>query len=436
MNNLEGNPGVKRFETTLDVNSLIKAFQNFNQAATSLASSYQKLEQRVEQLTAELEEKDHQLYSRLRELDRASRYITTLLDTISSGVIAIDLDGRITMFNRMAGELLGRAPENAVDRNYDEVMGKDYLQSGALYTLHYGPELRAVEKVLPATGIRVESSTTWVVDSMGNRVGLIEMFDDVTSLRRLEERVEHHQTLAALGEMAAAVAHELRNPLAGIGGFAALLREDLPAQSDQIELVERIIEGVHSLDRLAGNLLFLTRETKVARASFDPRELVREVVLLLRSEVKQKKLPVRIDMVMPEESIMMAADKELLRMMLTNLGRNALQAMERKGVVTFRVIWRLLANRVDLIVEDEGKGIPPENLDKLFNPFFTTRSEGTGLGLAMVKKAVDLHKGQLRVESEVDIGSRFTATLPIRHVLPPAQPLLEEQPPDSSAYQS
>ncbi len=405
-------------EKEFDVHSLIDAFQNFNKTATSLTGSYQKLEARVEQLTEELEEKDQQLYSRLRELDRASRYITTLLDAISSGVIAIDLDGRITMFNRMAGELLGIFPEDAVDHPYEDIMGKDYLQSSALYTLHYGPELRGVEKVLPTTQIRVETCTTWVVDSMGNRVGLIEMFDDITTLRRLEEKVEHQSALTAMGEMAAAVAHELRNPLAGIGGFAAILREEMEEHSENLELVDKIVQGVHSLDRLATNLLFLTKQTRIARSSFDIRELVKDVTELLQSEIKEKKLKIEVTTEMPDEEIPLVADKELLRMLLTNLGRNAILAIVRSGSIKFMVQWRLLANRVDLIVEDDGCGIPPENLHKLFNPFFTTRIEGTGLGLALVKKTVDIHKGQLRVESEVNVGTRFTVTLPIRNVLP------------------
>jgi len=403
-----------------DIGALINAFRYFNEAAASLNVAYQRLEQRIEELTQQLAEKDRELYSRVRELDRLSRFLNSLLESVSSGVVAIDLDGRITIINRTASDLTGIAAEDAVGKLYGELFAVAD-QASALHTLVNGPELRAIEKVLPGKALRVQVSTTWVVDSLGERIGVVEIFDDVSTIRRLEERYEQQKTLSALGEMAAAVAHELRNPLSGIGGFAALLRQDVDGDEAKLRLVDKILQGVHDLDRVAGNLLFLTRRTEIKPADVDLKKLVEDLAQLLRAEAAGKGLQIDVATRLPEEGVPISGDSELLKMVFTNLGRNALQAVGQQGEVAFKLDWMLLDNRVKVDVIDTGCGIPAENFMKLFSPFFTTRTDGTGLGLALVKKAVDLHKGEITVESELNKGSRFTVSLPIRSFAVPRQ---------------
>lgn len=320
----------------------------------------------------------------------------------------------ITIFNRTASGLTGISVESAIGKEYVEVLGEDYLEASAVHTLREGPEIIGLEKALQGAGTRVEVGTTWVVDSLGERIGVVEIFDEVSSLRRMEERFEQQKTLTALGEMAAAVAHELRNPLAGIGGFTALLKEDLADQPQHVKIVEKILQGVRDLDKVAGNLLFLTRPTEMKRDKIDLHELITSIVDLLRSEITSTGINVEIFPELPVETVPVIADRDLLRMALTNLGRNAIQAMNPEGHIIFRLTWHLLGNRVFIEVADNGKGIPPENIPRLFTPFFTTRAKGTGLGLALVKKAVDLHKGEIKVDSTDGKGTKFTIVLPIR----------------------
>jgi len=259
---------------------------------------------------------------------------------------------------------------------------------------------------------------------------VVEVFDDVSTLRSLEQRFEQQKTLSALGEMAAAVAHELRNPLAGIGGFAAILKEELADDPKRQKLVNKVIQGVHNLERVANNLLFLTRRTEIKRESIDLKRVLTDIVQLLDAEVHSKELQVEVSARMPEENVTLLADEALLKMIFTNFGRNAIQAVGSEGRVKFRLDWMMLNNQVRVEVADNGCGIPDENLHKLFNPFFTTRAEGTGLGLALVKKAVDLHKGDIRVESRSGEGSRFTVTLPIRPLVPAQEAGLKDLSPD------
>ncbi len=413
-----------------EIDALVNAFRYFTEATSTLNVAYRRLEKRIEDLTLQLEEKDRLLYSRLRDLDRLSKYLNSLLESISSGVVAVDLEGQITIFNRTAAEMTGLTAESAIGRTYEEVMGDAEVDSGALHTLRHGPELRSVEKRLPGKGLQVQVGTTWVVDSLGDRIGVVEVFDDVSTLRSLEQRFEQQKTLSALGEMAAAVAHELRNPLAGIGGFAAILKEELADDPKRQKLVNKVIQGVHNLERVANNLLFLTRRTEIKRESIDLKRVLTDIVQLLDAEVHSKELQVEVSARMPEENVTLLADEALLKMIFTNFGRNAIQAVGSEGRVKFRLDWMMLNNQVRVEVADNGCGIPDENLHKLFNPFFTTRAEGTGLGLALVKKAVDLHKGDIRVESRSGEGSRFTVTLPIRPLVPAQEAGLKDLSPD------
>jgi len=405
-------------EPSSDIGALVNAFRYFNEATSSLNIAYSRLEARIEHLTQQLEEKDRELYSRLRELDRVTRYLNCLLEGQSSGVIAIDMDGNITVFNRSAGEILGIDAEPAIGKHYTDIVGEDSLESSALHTLHHGPEMRGEEKIFPGTDRRVEVSTTWVVDSFGERIGVIEIFDDISTLRHMEERYEQQKTLSAMGEMASAVAHELRNPLAGIGGFAAILKEDLADDPSKQKWVGKILQGVKDLERVAENLLFLTRRTEIKRYQVDLKSLLSDIVQLLQAEIHRNGAEVDIVTRFPEENVLISADAELLKMIFTNLGRNGLQALENRGEVTFRLEWKLLANRVKVEVHDNGCGIPEDNLTKLFNPFFTTHSNGTGLGLSLVKKAIDLHRGQISIESQVGEGSKFEVLLPIKAFTP------------------
>lgn len=342
-----------------------------------------------------------------------SRYLGSLVESLSSGVLAIDLNGCITIFNRALAKMLGVPAEDAVGKHYLEVMTSDRRLAGALETLSSGPEIRNVERSLPG-GARVLCRTAWVVDSLGERIGVMEVLEDITVIRELEQRVQQHKTLAALGEMASAVAHELRNPLAGIGGFAAMLQQELAGDERLGKMADRIVKGVENLDKVASNLLFLTKNATLRPEPFDLCQAILDAASLLDAEVENRRLRATIRTTLPRERIAVWMDPIMGRLIIGNLGKNALQAIGDGGEVSFRLRWNLLANRVECEVGDDGVGITADDLSKLFFPFFTTKENGVGLGLALVKKAVDLHHGEIEVESTPGKGSLFRVSLPIR----------------------
>lgn len=411
-------------KTDDELMALVEAFQFFNRSTSTLNQAYRRLEGAAEALANELDETNLQLQVKNRELDRVNRYLEDILASIGSGVTAVDLEGRITIFNRTAEDLTGYTRSEIIGQNYQEYLaGEMGNQSPLIQTLLTGKPVEGMERELPLKSggsITVKSSSSWVVSSAGERIGVVETIEDVSQVRALERRILHQKTLAALGEMAAQVAHEIRNPLAGIKGFAGLLVEDLKEGDRSRAMALRIIEGVDSLDRIASNLLIFTQDCQ-GEFNRQPLEPIFEQAITLMESGCGGTVRFRRDF--PPESCPARVDGEKIKQLLLNLFKNGCEASqvggvsESEGAATPEVHtgyrFNPLTNEVRLFVRDFGPGVPPEALDKMFNPFFTTRSRGTGLGLAIVKKIAELHRGRVEHSKPEDGGALFTVYLPI-----------------------
>jgi len=410
---MSGPPAVHAPKSDPELMALVEAFQYFNRSTTALSQAYRRLEAAAGELARQLEDTNRQLADKNRQLDRAHRYLEDILASIGSGVIAADLEGRITIFNRTAEDLTGWTAAEVIGRNYHDLFAGDLGEGAPLVsTLVTGTPVAGMERELPARGggtISVKSSSSWVASTAGERIGVVETIEDLSQVRALERRMLHQKTLAALGEMAAQVAHELRNPLAGIKGFAGLLAEDLEESHSGRRMVSRIIEGVDSLDRIASNLLILTQE---AQGEFirQPLEPVFEQAIAL-AEAGMEGFRVRRDF--PAEPCPAKIDGEKIKQLLLNLLKNAGEAGDGRGEAVAGYRSQPLANEVRLFVRDFGPGVPPEAQDKMFNPFFTTKVQGTGLGLANVKKIAELHRGRVEYTAPEGGGALFTVILPI-----------------------
>jgi PAS domain S-box-containing protein len=394
--------------------ALVRAFQYFNRSTTTLNQAYQRLERAAEELSKELDETNRRLQDKNRELDRVNRYLEDVLASIGSGVIATDLEGRITIFNRTAEELTGYQAQEVIGKNYHDLFAGDLgYQAPLVQTLVSGAPRVGLERELPLKNGKttaVKCSSFWVTSSSGEKIGVIETLEDVSQLRELERRVLQQKTLAALGEMAAQVAHELRNPLAGVKGFAGLLAEDLPEEHPGRRLVNRIIEGVNSLDRIASNLLMLTQDCK-GEFIRQPLEPIFEQAIELITAGTAGGFRIRRDF--PPNAYPVKVDGEKIKQLLLNLLKNAAEACAGTGEAVVGYRCNPLLNELSIFVRDFGPGVPPEVRDKIFNPFFTTHAQGTGLGLPIVKKIAELHRGKVEFDAPEDGGARFTVILPI-----------------------
>jgi two-component system sensor histidine kinase HydH len=247
-------------------------------------------------------------------------------------------------------------------------------------------------------------------------------FNDLNrKLEQTEEEMARVKTLAALGEMAAVVVHELKNPLGGIRGFAELLDRDLEEGDRRKRSVRKIMEGVDTMDGIVKSLLDFSKPVKLNPRKVEMAKLIDEVISFFAMDQSQKKTAIRITRNYHPDEVSCQLDTERFRQILLNLFHNAAQAMADGGEI--RVELNPDAEETDpggmetdetilLKISDTGTGMSKETLDKLFTPFFTTREGGTGLGLSTVKKIVEAHKGEIQVESEPGRGTTVTLRLP------------------------
>ncbi|MBW7995059.1 MAG: PAS domain S-box protein [Candidatus Glassbacteria bacterium] len=350
------------------------------------------------------------------------------LENVACGILAVDSEGAVVLFNRAAENLTGYDRQDVVGRPYGELpfLVED-TGAGALFErISAGPSEEREEKKLSTgdgRGIPVESLIRPVRNDDGELVGALEIFTDLSAIKELREEVSRSRTLSALGEMSANVAHEIRNPLGSIGGFAALLERDLEDDDPRRNLVKKIIEGVASLDKIATNLLIFTRPIKADLRQTDLGQYVNEVLAYLEMEIESRTLPVRIQRNFPSGPLNSKIDPSLMQQVLLNIFQNGLHAMRDKGgCLTVRLAKRRNGGRerveslpeemIELLIEDEGVGMSEEVRQKIFNPFFTTREDGTGLGLAISKKMIQEQNGVIRVDSQPDSGTKITILLP------------------------
>ncbi|HEB84542.1 MAG TPA: PAS domain S-box protein [Bacteroidetes bacterium] len=392
---------------------LVKLFEGFTQASTDFAQSYRALEQRIARLSSQLEEQ-------ARLLQRTEGFLSSVLTTVPVGIIVVDMDGQIMLFNREAERLTGLKAREVIGGAYGDFFPYDVTEpDSAVFTLTQGTLIDAREKILAVQGganIPVRFSTVWVYGEDGQQSGVMEVFEDLRTLKEMQERMQRSANLAALGEMAAQVAHELRNPLAGVQGFAQFLIEDITEDHPARTIAEKIITGVKDIEQIASRLLEFTRPLRPALQEVNLHTILTEEVELLRAELQERGSDVTLRLTLPEEEIPVQGDGSLIKQAVLNLLKNSLEACEDGGEIRASLSWDLMRNRVRITVEDDGVGITPENLDKIFNPFFTTRTKGTGLGLSMVKKIVDVHGGDILVRSNEGKGARFVMELPITRI--------------------
>jgi PAS domain S-box-containing protein len=407
--------------TRLD--SFTNSFASFNKITQSLQVAYRSLEEKFENLNQKLEQTNRELRQSLAEKDKISNYLNNILESLTSGVLAINLDGNITLFNRAAEEMLGYKSDEVLGKSYAEIIGKGTKEEcTATYLLKSKTTLVNQEKEIctkDGKKIPVGYSISLLSDSEGEIMGAVEIFFDLTKMKQLEEEISRVKTLAALGEMAATVAHEVRNPLGGIAGFAALLDRDIPEEDERKRLVKKIIQGVEILNRTVINLLNYTRVMKLNLNEVDIVKFVDEVVGYFNMDISQKMKNITIERNYPDRKLVCRLDIEQFRQVVLNLLYNAAQSMPDGGKITFTVDDAKSKDEVDtdrekviLEIADCGMGMNSETQAKLFTPFFTTKDGGTGLGLSTVKKIVEAHRGDIHIQSELGRGTKVRVRLP------------------------
>ncbi len=395
---------------------LTAAFHQFNQYTLRLEESYNQLQSRVKAIDAEMAHTNACLREKVQELDSLTKYLNNLLGSIHSGVIAINLKGEISTFNRASEKILRLNASDVVGKKVDAIFKSSSDNTPLLLlTLKRGRNCVDVERRIETDNglIKwIESSVSLIKDANDNTIGAVEVFRDLSEIRELETRLRKADKLAAIGAMSACIAHEIRNPLNGIEGFSALLARDFSDSDPRKKLVKNIIQGTKNLNKTVTELLVFARPLKLSLSHYRISEILNKTLFFVAEDMKQKGISgihIVKEYTLDAASDQVRCDAEKLQQAFLNLCMNAVQSMTQGGTLTVFTAMTEDNDYGDVLIgiKDTGTGMKKEIVDKIFDPFFTTKHEGTGLGLAIVNKIVEAHNGKILFESLEGRGTTF-----------------------------
>jgi two-component system, NtrC family, sensor histidine kinase PilS len=352
-----------------------------------------------------------QLVQATEEIADLQAFNQYVLDNLVSGLATADADNRIVTFNRSAMLITGRGGALPIGESVIDV-----LQLPPTFGDHVADDLARVRSMRldyqfrRADGgvIEIGLSVAGLPLPDGSR-GYIYTFQDVTDARRAEQNARLQQRLAAVGEMAAGIAHEIRNPLASMSGSMQMLRQELPLSADQAQLMDIVQRESDRLNQTIKSFLAYARPQRLSVQPLDLRAVVNETAMLLRNspEVEERHT---IEVRQSEDPVTIDADESQVRQIVWNLATNGLRAMPDGGMLRLSAVNE--HGRAALRVEDEGVGIPPEEVEKIFQPFRGSFGKGTGLGLAIVHRIVTDYGGNIEVRPRSGGGTIFDVTFP------------------------
>ena len=367
---------------------LAEAFRIFSQASEELATAYSELQGQVAQLTGELAAANGELRQQYQEKAALTERLTLLLDALPAGVVVLNGSGCVLQANPAASKVLGSA---IVGAGWTAIAA-DALEASETPGEYLAGDRRLAVAVTP-------------LDSAGGRIVLLH---DVTETQHLKTQAERNQRLAAMGEMAAQLAHQLRTPLAAALLYAGNLENPDLSAASRVSIAQKTVARLKHLERLIQDMLMFARGEVLGRETFAVADLLAELTQTFEPLAKSRGI---VFLVTAEGAGgALTGHRKSLVGALTNLLENALQAVETGGRIDLDA--RRDGSQIILAVRDNGRGMNAETAARLFDPFFTTRAEGTGLGLSIARGVARAHGGGIEVVSSPGAGAEFILTLP------------------------
>jgi PAS domain S-box-containing protein len=389
------------------------AIATFTSVLENLQTSHTRLEARARRVDAELCAANEELGKKVTELDRVKKHLESVLTSIPTGAIVYDTQGRIVRANDAALAILG------VSRT--DLLGADSVVGLAGSTAD-GTQAE-IECADGVTRVLVRRYQPITMDG-GTVAGGVEVIEDQSELVLAQERLHRLDKTAALGTMAGGIAHEIRNPLHAIQGFAQLLCREADGDSRATRHAVRIQEGVSEIESIVASMLGIAGEGELRVEMFNARALVREAV---EAVLQERDAPDLWTMELIGPAATIQADRIKMRQAVRNLVANACDAQPTGGPVRVETV--PVKNGVTITVTDAGPGVPSRDIERICDPFFTTRAEGTGMGLALVQRVAELHGGLLELQAPNSslltpagqtplCGAAFALTIPNQSIQP------------------
>jgi two-component system sensor histidine kinase HydH len=354
----------------------------------------------------------HSYRTTKRSLQDTTAFADEVVTHLPVGLIATAADGKIAYFNSAAAKITDLKPEDARGKDPEEVLPsglcglKAFLEQGQLIL-----EKEMECEFSGRNSVPLSVSAAQIVNEEGAFVGNVLILRDLGEVRRLQEEIHRKEKLAAIGSLAAGVAHEIRNPLSSIKGLAAYFGNKFEQGSEDKQAAEVMSQEVDRLNRVISELLDFARPSELNLKPADVNEVIEHSLRLVQQDSKAKNVEVRWSGSEDIPSVLLDPDR--FSQSLLNLYLNAIQAMEQGGILSVRSSLGA-HNDIEVEVADTGKGINHDDLDGIFDPYFTTKPSGTGLGLAIVHKIIEAHLGQIKVRSTPGKGTAFTISVPIQ----------------------
>lgn len=435
------NKNDKVFDTDIpvedDISRFTDSYASFNRIMNSLQRKYIELQDEFSVQNDQLASANKRLVQLSKNNIAVTEFLNNLLCSITAGVIAVNTKGIITQFNPAASAIFGIPLKEPLGVRYESIIPAGNPENcNAMYTLRHRTEVDSVEKKVElADGgeVYISLSTALISDSEGNIVGAAEVFQDLTKIKKMEIELARLNTLAALGEMAATIAHEVRNPLAAIAGFASLLERDMNVDDPKLRLIEKIKQGTDNLNSTVETLLNYTRFEELNKKYTDFIEFVNIAVTQFKNDNIHNMAEVKINVDhthIKESKLNIEIDSMLFRQIFFNIFINAIDAFDMNGEINIcikklprqkaiadygdKLMLGIHETIVQTTISDNGSGIPEDKIDKIFAPFYTTKASGNGLGLAVAWKIIKAHGGEIYASNLKDSGAAFSILMPVR----------------------
>ena len=338
-----------------------------------------------------------------RTLKTMESYTQNVVESMPNGLISLDKEQCIETINRNAIRLLKLDVDKLIGKPLSKVLSNCKLPE----TFLPGEDIyqKQVECHLnDGTIIPLSTTSSQLKDEKGQVIGSVIILRDLRDIRSLEKQIQRSERLASLGRMAAGIAHEIRNPLGSIKGFAQYFRNKFASGSEDRNYATVMVNEVDRLNRVIQDLLNFAKPQEPKLAKVGLQSLIKHSLKLVRPDLQSKNIKV-VDNLPEDSPIIIMADADMITQVFLNLFLNAIEAMDMDGWLEIGLTER--EQQLEISVSDNGGGIPQENLSRIFDPFFTSKKEGTGLGLAIVYRIMENHNGTIEVESKPTLGTTF-----------------------------
>jgi two-component system sensor histidine kinase HydH len=345
-------------------------------------------------------------------LTRIKAFSDNVVEHMPIGLIALDDHQRIAAYNHIAERVLQLSVPNVMGKNADQTLPTRLWE----VVKRFDDRDHVIEEEIDCTiadgsVVPLEVGASILQDANGVFLGYIVLFKDLTEVRSLRREIARSQRLASVGRLAAGVAHEIRNPLSSIKGFATYFKERYPDAPQDQKTADIMIAEVDRLNRVVGQLLEFARPVPLSPKLTSLKDLVDNSLRLIEQKAIGKKITVKtLNSAKIDEAVI---DPDRINQVLLNLYLNAIESMEPGGELGVELSAGDKDHRIEIRVSDTGCGIPAEHLSRIFDPYFTTKSAGTGLGLAIAHNIMEAMGGKMNVSSRPGKGTTFCLTIPI-----------------------